>query len=144
MKTPRQSPVLVHDVVGKSASAIHIMKAPNSLLDTLVRKIAGLRRYHECGMINLKCAIHIHDDTTKSEWIWYEVHKNIENIQDLFLKAFLIICMCWRRLSNNNQVLLFYSDNMNIFEKLRPGKNLHPFLVFPSYLCLCFQYLDKV
>ncbi len=64
MKVPRQSPMPVHNVAGKYAIYC-IMKVPSSLLSAFMKKIARLCRHHECGMLNLECAllftIHIHD-----------------------------------------------------------------------------------
>jgi hypothetical protein len=34
----------------------HIMNALSSLLTAFMKKIAGLCRHHECGMLNLECA----------------------------------------------------------------------------------------
>jgi hypothetical protein len=52
-------------------SAIRIMKAFSSLLRAFMNKIAGLGQHHECGMLNLECAlpfaIQIHDRNGKFE-----------------------------------------------------------------------------
>jgi hypothetical protein len=52
MKVLRQSPIHVHDVAGKFAITIHIMKVPSSLLSAFMKKLAGLCQHHECGMLN--------------------------------------------------------------------------------------------
>jgi hypothetical protein len=56
MKLLWQSPMRIHDVAGKSAITICIMKALSSLLSAFMKKIAGLCRHHECGMLNLEYA----------------------------------------------------------------------------------------
>jgi hypothetical protein len=49
----------IHDVVGKSAVYYHIMKVHSSLLPS---------------------AIHIHDGSSKLEWIHHEVHKKFKTL----------------------------------------------------------------
>jgi hypothetical protein len=50
-------------------SVIRIMKAFSSLLSAFIKKIAGLCRHHDCGVLNLECAlpfaIHVHDNSRK-------------------------------------------------------------------------------
>jgi hypothetical protein len=53
---PRRSPMRIHDVAGKSVVNYPLMNALSSLLTTFMKKIAGLCRHHECGMLNLECA----------------------------------------------------------------------------------------
>jgi hypothetical protein len=54
---------------------IHIMNAPSSLLNASMKKLAGLYRHHEYGMLNLECAepftIQIHDGSVNFKWIRY-------------------------------------------------------------------------
>jgi hypothetical protein len=49
------------------SSTFRSMKVLNSLLNTFMKKIIGLRQYHNCAMLNLGCAepsnIHIHNST---------------------------------------------------------------------------------
>ncbi len=56
MKVLRQSPMCIHDVVGKSVVYYHIMKTHSSLLSAFMKKLAGLCRHYECGIIKWECA----------------------------------------------------------------------------------------
>jgi hypothetical protein len=47
----RQFPMHFHDVVGKSVVYYRIMKTPRSLLSAFMKKLTGLCRHHECGML---------------------------------------------------------------------------------------------
>jgi hypothetical protein len=51
MKVLRQSPMHIHDRRANLPFAIRIMKALSSLLSTFMKRIAGLCRHHECGML---------------------------------------------------------------------------------------------
>jgi hypothetical protein len=46
----------VYDVLGKSAVYYPFMTALGSLLNAFMKKIIGLCRHHECGIVNLACA----------------------------------------------------------------------------------------
>jgi hypothetical protein len=52
MKVLRQSPMCIHDLVGKSAIYYPHHEALSSLLSDFMKKMAGLCRHHECGMLN--------------------------------------------------------------------------------------------
>ena len=84
------------------SSTIHIMNALSSLLSAFMKKIAGLCRHHECGMLNLECTqpftIHIHDGCSNFEWIRYFVLKKFKHLQQL-KKKFNNFFNSWRLVS---------------------------------------------
>jgi hypothetical protein len=51
MKVLRQSPMCIHDMWANLPFAIRIMKVPSSLLSTFMKKLTGLCRHHECGIL---------------------------------------------------------------------------------------------
>jgi hypothetical protein len=52
MKVPKSSAVHIPDVVGKSAIYYPHHEGASSLLSAFIKKIAGLYRHHECGMLH--------------------------------------------------------------------------------------------
>jgi hypothetical protein len=56
MKVPKWSTMRVHDVACNLPSTVSVMKPISSSQRALIKKIAGLSRDHECGMLNLECA----------------------------------------------------------------------------------------
>jgi hypothetical protein len=52
MKVLRQSPIHVHDVVGKFAIYYPHHKGAFGKISAFMKKLAGLCRHHECVMIN--------------------------------------------------------------------------------------------